>query len=355
MKTLVKTIRGSQVYGTAIDTSDTDYFSLYKLPVDDYLKLSFKEQIDHSKDDTSIEIGRFIQLLTKGSPIQIELLFTPNQYYVEYDKSIELLLQHKDKFLTKQLKFSYLGFINKQLDKAKNITHRLDWEQNEVPRKTILDFCYVPDIDKTLKLTDYILVANERVKGRYFAHRDLNIDNLVVSKLNHTKEGYALYSVPFKSLLAIDESNNLRTSQIPLDSYNLGYQYITTLLYNPDAYSSHCKKYNEYQDWLSKRNPERYKAIKETGSIVDLKFFYHTIRLINTCIELFTEGTIIVDRRGRDADYLLKIRRGEVSLEELNEYVETKLFLIEELYNKSTLPNSIDMNFVNNLVVALRK
>lgn len=352
MKTLLKTIRGSQVYGTAIKTSDTDYFSLYKLPVDDYLKLSFKEQIDHNKDDTSIEIGRFIHLLTKSSPIQIELLFTPNQYYVEYDKSIELLLQHKDKFLTKQLKFSYLGFINKQLSKAKNITHRLDWEQNEVPRKNVLDFCYLVTSKGTILVEDWI----EDLQKMYPYNTNLSLNNLIATKLNHTKEGHKLYLSPQSTGgLGTDESNNIRVSETPINWQNLSYEEIGVMLYNPDAYSSHCKKYKEYIDWLEKRNPERYKAIKETGSIVDLKFFYHTIRLINTCIELFTEGTIIVDRRSRDAEYLLKIRRGEVSLEELNEYVETKLVLIEELYSKCTLPETIDMEFVNNLVVEMRK
>jgi hypothetical protein len=338
MKTLLRLIKGSQVYGTTVETSDTDYTSIYKLPLEDYLKLSFKEQIETTKDDVSIEVGRFLELLVKGSPIQIETIFTPRKYFLEYDPSIEILLENKQKFITKHLKHSYVGFAQKQLTKAQNITSRLDWEQNEVPRKTVLDFCYLVTEKGTVRIDK----------------TDLDPNQLLVTKLNNSKEGHLVYKVPFKTDgLATDESNNLRVSETPLvkESWEL----LGTLLYNSDAYSSHCKKYKEYQDWLSKRNPERYKAIKETGSIVDLKFFYHTVRLLNTCVEIFTEGDIIVDRRGRDVDYLLKIRKGEIRLEELTEYVKDRLGLIEDLHSKSTLPEKVDMKFIEDLVVTLRR
>ena len=124
---------------------------------------------------------------------------------------------------------------------------------------------------------------------------------------------------------------------------------------NLSAYSQHCKKYKDYTSWLTNRNPERYQAIKDTGSIVDLKFFYHTIRLLNTAIEIFRDGELVVDRRGRDADYLIKIREGKVSLEELNEKAEQGLKLIDELYLTSTLKEEPNYDFVDNLCKTLRK
>ena len=341
MKEILKMIKGSQVYGTIVETSDTDYFGLFKHDVDTYLGNHYTDFREASKDDTSMEVGKFIHLCTKGSPIQIEMLFTPEEYIIYKDPIVDILFENRDLFITKQLKNSYTGFVKAQLHKAKNITKRLDWEQNEVPRKSVLDFCFIVTNKGTMLVEDWC-------KEYYW---DLN--RLAVSKLNNTKEGHLIYKTTFDSQIATDKSNNLRVNEIPKDLDN--HSLIGTLLFNPDSYNSHCKKYKEYQEWLAKRNPERYQAIKETGSIVDLKFFYHAVRLVNSCVEIFTDKTLYVDRRGRDADYLIKVRKGLVSLEELNEYVEDKLELIEELYLKSDLPEEIDMEKVKQLVITLRK
>lgn len=342
MTELLKTIKGSQVYGTTVDTSDTDYISLYKHDVDTYLSNHYTDFIETSKDDVSMEIGKFIHLCTKGSPIQLEPLFTPERFILDKHPKIDLLFENKELFLTKKLKYSYTGFVKQQLHKAKNITKRLDWERNEVKRKTVLDFCYVVVDDGVLKVEQWCNYYN------------IPLDRIAVTKLNHSKEGYLFYTCDESGKgIAADTSNNLRCYELPKD--RKGYNLEGTLLYNADVYSAHCKKYREYKDWLDKRNPERYKAIKKTGSIVDLKFFYHAIRLLNSCEELLTENTIHVDRRGRDAEYLIKIRKGEVSLQELNEYAEEKLILIEDLYDKCTLPDTIDMNKVSELVIEMRK
>lgn len=102
-------------------------------------------------------------------------------------------------------------------------------------------------------------------------------------------------------------------------------------------------------------NIEKLKKKKYKYIIVDLKFFYHAVRLVNSCVEIFTDKTVYVNRRGRDADYLIKVRKGLVSLEELNEYVQSKLELIEELYIKSDLPEEVNMEKVKQLVITLRK
>jgi len=340
MKEILKVVKGSQVYGTTVETSDTDYFSLFKHDVDTYLGNHYKDFIETTKDDTSMEVGKFIYLCTKGSPIQIETLYTPDKFIIHKDPCLDKLFKNRDIFITKQLRDSYTGFVKAQLHKAKNITKRLDWEQNEVPRKSVLDFCYIVT-DKGTQLIEH-----------WCKKRKLDINKLAVTKLNNTKEGHLLYKTNFGSSIATDKSNNLRTISIPKHSDD--YEPLGVLLYNPDAYSSHCKKYKQYQDWLSKRNPERYQAIKKTGSIVDLKFFYHAVRLVNSCEEIFTDKTVYVDRRGRDAEYLLKIRQGLVDLESLNNYVEDKLNQIDLLYNNSDLPDSIDMDKVTQLVIKSR-
>ena len=356
---LLRTIKGSQVYGTTVPNSDTDYFGLYKYPVDTYLGMNHDRQIDISADDVSMEIGRYCQLLLKGSPVQIETLFTPEKYFLFKDKSLDILFDNKNMFLTKKLKNSYTGFIHSQLSKAKNITKRLDWEQNEVERKDVLDFCTVLGANgKTKRFKEFF--GNSY--NSYIEFKDFMNDKSKIPTITHithqhlglakadAMDTYTMYWLKEGGGGIVDDnSNDVQLRSIPKDAPFMCYLHV-----NLNAYSQHCKKYKDYTSWLANRNPERYQAIKDTGSIVDLKFFYHTIRLLNTTVEIFADNELVVDRRDRDANYLLNIRNGKISLEELNEKAEKGLLLIEELYQKSTLPEEVDYNLVDELCKKLR-
>lgn len=352
---LLRTLKGSRVYGTEVATSDHDYFSLFKYPVDTYLGLDFNKQINTSDDDVSMEIGRYLQLLIKGSPVQIETLFTPYKYFVAKNPILDVLFDNKSMFLTKKLKNSYTGFIHSQLSKAKNITKRLDWEQNEVERKDVLDFATI--LGKNGKTKRFKELMND-----YYAFPEFVSDYTKVPTLTHITEKhlglakgdamdvYTVYYMKDRDGGIIGpDSNDVQLRSIPKEA-----PFMFHMVVNLNAYSQHCKKYKDYTSWLANRNPERYQAIKDTGSIVDLKFFYHTIRLLNTTVEIFADNELVVDRRDRDAHYLLDIRNGKVSLEELNEKAEKGLLLIEELYQKSTLPEEVDYNLVDELCKKLR-
>lgn len=343
MKELLRTLKGSRVYGTDIEGSDYDYFSLFQYPIDSYLGLNYKNQIDNSDDDVSMEIGRYLQLLIKGSPVQVETLFTDPKFFTHYDNKLDILLDQKKQFLTKKLKASYTGFIHSQLSKAKSITHRLDWEQNEVPRKDIIDFCYILlGGEKSVKLRDHFGMKSDDFK---------HFSSWGLAKVNNMEGLYSMYFLgKGKGGIFSENSNEVQLRSIPKNG-----DFRWHFRFDSNGYSSHCKQYKEYKHWLDKRNPERYKAIIETGSIVDLKFFYHTIRLLNTAIEIFRDNELIVDRRGIDAEYLKSIRAGKVSLEELNEKAEKGLAEIEILYNKSNLPEEVNYDFVNDLCIKLRK
>lgn len=344
MINLLRTLKGSRVYGTDVEGSDHDYFSLFRYPFDTYFELNYERQINTSDDDVSMEIGRYLHLLMKGSPVQVETLFTPRKYMTDVDPIMESLFEVKDIFLTKKLKNSYTGFIHSQLHKAKNITHRLDWEQNEVERKTIFDFCHVSlGAGGSIKVLDYL------------TNLGIKTENIGLTHMPNMADCYGMYHDNRTGIykgMADEDSNSLRLDSIPKDMVK---HYLGLMHFNNNAYSSHCKVYREYTDWLAKRNPDRYKAIKDTGSIVDLKFFYHTIRLLNTTKEIFRDKQLIVDRRDIDAEFLKSIRRGEIPLEELNKLAEDGLAEINELYEKSDLPDEVDYNTVNELAVKLRQ
>ena len=62
-----------------------------------------------------------------------------------------------------------------------------------------------------------------------------------------------------------------------------------------------------------------------------------------------------VDRTNIDRDFIMNIRLGNTSYEEIISYIEGKKDEMEILMKSSTLPDKIDENFVNNLLVDIRK
>lgn len=72
----------------------------------------------------------------------------------------------------------------------------------------------------------------------------------------------------------------------------------------------------------------------------------HCFRLLNQCEELATQGTLILDRSGIDADYLLQIKRGEVDIHEVLLEADAKLERLDQLVADSGLPNEPNYQYV---------
>jgi len=149
-------------------------------------------------------------------------------------------------------------------------------------------------------------------------------------------------------------ANNLRLSSIPK-----GEEPICIFSYNKDAYTQHCKDYNKYQNWLKVRNNQRWvdteshgQVNKEKNSKIDSKNIMHLVRLLNMSREI-SEGKGLIVRRP-DAEYLKSIRRGEVGLQKIIDYVEDEMKIIDEQFEKSNLPETVDLKFVEQLTNKIR-
>lgn len=66
------------------------------------------------------------------------------------------------------------------------------------------------------------------------------------------------------------------------------------------------------------------------------------------------EGKGVIVRRD-DAKNLLSVRRGELDLESIIEEVERESILMDELFKKSDLPDEVDTEFTNDLLIKIRK
>jgi hypothetical protein len=66
------------------------------------------------------------------------------------------------------------------------------------------------------------------------------------------------------------------------------------------------------------------------------------------------EGKGINVRRD-DAEYLISIRRGEIDLQTLIDEVEKEIVEIDELFTNSNLPDSVNQEFIDELLIKIRK
>ena len=78
-------------------------------------------------------------------------------------------------------------------------------------------------------------------------------------------------------------------------------------------------------------------------------------RLVNCGIEIARGESYKVDRSGIDADFLLDVKQHKYEYEQLMEMLEAKTQEMENAMEESTIPEDIDCDFVNDLVLDIRK
>jgi predicted nucleotidyltransferase len=374
-KPLYLVVRGSHAYGTNIETSDTDYSGIFIQSMDDILGNKYVEQINDDKNDTVIyEIRRFLELLGTNNPTVLELLNTPEDCVIYKDPIFDLILNDREKFITKICAKSLGGYAKQQISKAKGQNKKQNWEKDKVTRKEVLDFVYVIEGEKSIpwkvwnedynyeeKFIGVVNVPNARdIYAVYFDEvaRDMfsenepeDMRNLLI-KLR--KELGQPMGFGYKGLvksgegLNVAESNQLRLSSIPK-----GETPICNITYNKDGYTQHCNDYKSYQTWLEQRNESRWVDVQSHGQKIDGKNMMHCMRLIQMSREI-AEGKGIVVRRP-NAKELISIRKGEIDLQTLIDKVEEEIVEIDKLFEKSSLPDSVDSSFINELIVKIRK
>lgn len=101
-------------------------------------------------------------------------------------------------------------------------------------------------------------------------------------------------------------------------------------------------KFEGYMGEKRKRLVEKYSYDVKNGS--------HLVRLLKMAIEFLNEGILYVERKS-DASYLLEIKKGEWTLEQVKKEADRLFKLAEESYINSKLPNEPDYKKINELCI----
>lgn len=87
---ILKTIVGSQAHGLATPTSDFDYRGVFVVPTTELLKLGSTAKttswIEGNDDDTSWEIGHFLNMAVHCNPTILETFLAPEAYKGEINR-----------------------------------------------------------------------------------------------------------------------------------------------------------------------------------------------------------------------------------------------------------------------------
>lgn len=392
--------RGSLAQGTFVEgKSDIDHCSVYLAPPNKLLGLGFDYQneiSDDKHDDVAWEFNKFMRLLLKSNPTVLEALFIDDEF-VEYEHPIITeLKKHRNKFVTKKCFNSFGAYAVSQIKKARSLNKKILHDaERKIDRRTALSFCYTFYSQGSTKMENWLsyrgLYADccglnkipnmidmygvfydwgkhfEKVGYKYNEAINYYLFNKEddINKLRDDKK-YCLgkylcnneninptelrrETIGYRGIFKNDESTEIRLSSID-DKHD---KPICHMSFNKDGFIKHCKDYRDYVDWLEHRNPVRYDENK--GKLYDSKNCSHSFRLMNMCIEIAQGKGFNVNRKNIDREFLLDVKQHKYEYEEIIQLLDEKKKEMDEAIANSTLPDDIDVNFVNDFVVKVRK
>ena len=335
---LFEAISGSKSFGLAMESSDTDIKGVFYLPKNLFYGLEYFPQVSNESNDiVYYEIGRFVELLLKNNPNILEILASPEDCIL-YKNPIMNQFYQED-FLSKLCKETFGGYALTQIQKARGLNKKIvnPMEEN---RKGILDFCVILENAASIPVQSWL---NE--KG-------FDQKNCGLSKMPNSKGVFALFydesgDKKYNGIFRNENSNEVNLSSIPKGEIPEAY-----LFFNQEAYSSYCKNYKEYWDWVEKRNEDRYNTNQKHGKNYDSKNMMHTIRLLQSAVKIFETNRLNI--RVENREELLDIKAGKWEYDTLILYAENLLSELNLLHQNSTLPETPNKEKVESVLVEMR-
>jgi hypothetical protein len=339
---LFEAVSGSRAYGTNLPHSDTDLKGVFVLPEAQFFGLDYVPQVaNETNDEVFYELRRFVELLLKNNPTVLELLGTPADCIV-YKHPLFEQFQAND-FLSKRCRQSFAEYAVAQIRKAKGLNKKINHPEPPA-RKSVLDFCYVT------------VGAGAQPVGPWLGRHGWEAAQCGLANVPHLSGLYALFvdATPerrhgYRGLVRDPEtSQNVLLSAVPKGEEPVAY-----LSFNRNGYSTYCRVFQEYWEWVEKRNAERYQNTVQHGKNYDTKNMLHVFRLLQMAEEIAVSGELNVRRPNRE--FLLQIRRGEFEYQDLVAEAEKLVERVEGAFAHSTLPEAPDSIAAEQLLRRVRR
>lgn len=368
-RTLLLAVTGSNAYGLAIEgVSDIDYKGIFIAPKSYYLGLKEIEQIEgkgiegifsNNQDNKGLtkidvdyqkfnflkgndfviyELKKYLNLLINANPNIQELLWLND--YIYLNPLAKILINNREKFLTKKVKFSYVGYANAQLKKVE--IHRR-WLLNPPKKEPKPEDFNFTELYKPLSLSE----INAFMNFLWIVVRDC------IEYLQPAEELRLILQekIDYKQIFLNHRFPENIEKQI--QEYTNASDDFMRLTFASRNYLSAKKEWKSYQNWLKNRNVKRQLLEKKCG--YDSKHASHALRLLYTGREIIKQKTLIVNRtQSGDANYLLDVKLGNISYEEVMQECNQVFNEIKNIPDKNIdLPDEIDNNFLNDLAIEI--
>jgi len=336
-KLISKFITGSRLYGTNTESSDTDIRGVF-IPSEEYFYglLNHVEQIQDDEVDTEFcEIRKFLRLCIANKPNFIEYLFIPDKFILHKTIEWDNIVLNRHHIISKKCKDSFFGYANSQLKRIKR--HR-GWLLHPPKKQPVRSDYGLPE-NKSLIPKDQIGAFNT-LMASYL--KQIGKHHKLAADLEEMEETVSYIST-VQNLVNIDYN---AVSKIMSISDNM-----IEALGREKAYSNSIAHWNSYQKWKKNRNSDRAKLEKKFG--YDTKHASHLVRLITQSKELLITGEIKFPRP--DADFLMSIKNGSMTYDELLEFIAGFEETIDKIADDSSLPLKPNKEVIDKLCVEIVK
>jgi len=355
-RTILLSLTGSQAYGLANANSDYDYKGVFIASAPYYLGFKTIEQKDKGWQDKNdpasglfpvlegvndvclYELRKFLDLSLDNNPNILEMLYMPEHCYVYKSPLFDEVIRNRDLILSKKVKFSLSGYAFSQLKRIESHRKWLLDPPSEAPR--LSDF----GLDETSLLTKEQLHAF--INYLFVLIKDR------IEWMHVTEELREIFNqIDYKGVLV---HHQIPDTALEYTSYlTRGTQDFMNVLHQTQLYRKAKKEWDAYQEWTHKRNPARAALEEKCG--FDAKHGSHALRLLAMGLEALEHQTLFVDRTDIDAEWLLAVKNGDVSYEEVMGVCNSRFDELECSYKSSKLRHSPDRESVNDLCVHLVK
>jgi uncharacterized protein len=346
-------IIGSKAYGLDTLESDTDYRGVCIPPKEYFLGLNNFEQIEQKDPDRTIfGIKKLFKLLIDCNPNIIEFMYIPAECLVKTSDFWEFILTHRGEFLSKRAKHRYTGYAMSQVKRVQSHRH---WLVNPIEKKPERKDFGLPDteslnrelmgcIESTIRdnvkreieaILDSVADDISKVAIRNYAEFDLN------SVLHEVFDDFTLPCI-------LNRMNNMLGLIVSLGENHFSPD-IMTVYGKEKSYNIAMNNWKQYNNWVTSRNPKRAELEKKFG--FDTKHMGHVFRLLIQGEEIMQDQTLTVRLKPEDKEYVLSIKDGAYTYDEVLALALKRMEGFETLYTTSTLRHSPDFNKLNQLLI----
>lgn len=332
---------GSHAFGTNISSSDEDFKGISIPPKKYFLGTMHRfEQAELKAPNPDVvlyDIRKFFNLAASNNPSIIEVLFVSAEDHLYINDLGQAIVDNRDKFLSKRIRFSFGGYAYSQMHRIKLHRGYLLNPPKKYPTRLELG---LPE--QSLIPQDQLLAVEADIKKE--------LDKFSFDFLQEVSEpakiGIRSIMTEMLSILKITTENQWLSAARKV---GLSDNFIE-IMQKERAYKNLKSQWDKYQEWKINRNPVRAAMEEKFG--YDLKHALHLIRLSRMCNEILSTGKVIVKRPDREE--LLNIRNGGWSYDRLIEEAEKLDAQAKQLYKTSTvLPHTPDFEFLDNLCIQL--